>query len=405
MKRWFTVLVVAVFAIAAVSLVVVQFYQMRRTISISDNMFNVAVGNAMDEVLHQLGGEEEEGGTLTYQHLDALVAEQLLLNGIDMHPAVGLYDGTQRSFLFSTDPSEEGELEVSPYRYAFQPVGVVSGNQFYIILAFSKTELFLQRNSWVYVYMTLFLVLIIVAMFFLSMRTLSVQRKLDRMKTQFINNMTHEIKTPLATISLACEMLQDPTVSQDRESQKNFISIVSDENHRLQVLVETLLQSAKMADKRYRITHKEVDLNRLMERVAGSFRLSLTKRNGTIDLQLAANPSTLMADEMHLTNLVFNLVDNGIKYSDGKPHIELSTRNVDGGIELRVQDHGMGIAKEDQKHVFERFYRVSTGDVHDVKGFGIGLSYVAEVVRLHRGTITLESEPGKGTTFIVTLPR
>lgn len=405
MKRWFTVLVVAVFAIAAVSLVVVQFYQMRRTISISDNMFNVAVGNAMDEVLHQLGGEEEEGGTLTYQHLDALVAEQLLLNGIDMHPAVGLYDGTQRSFLFSTDPSEEGELEVSPYRYAFQPVGVVSGNQFYIILAFSKTELFLQRNSWVYVYMTLFLVLIIVAMFFLSMRTLSVQRKLDRMKTQFINNMTHEIKTPLATISLACEMLQDPTVSQDRESQKNFISIVSDENHRLQVLVETLLQSAKMADKRYRITHKEVDLNRLMERVAGSFRLSLTKRNGTVDLQLAANPSTLMADEMHLTNLVFNLVDNGIKYSDGKPHIELSTRNVDGGIELRVQDHGMGIAKEDQKHVFERFYRVSTGDVHDVKGFGIGLSYVAEVVRLHRGTITLESELGKGTTFIVTLPR
>lgn len=405
MKRWFTVLVVAVFAIAAVSLVVVQFYQMRRTISISDNMFNVAVGNAMDEVLHQLGGEEEEGGTLTYQHLDALVAEQLLLNGIDMHPAVGLYDGTQRSFLFSTDPSEEGELEVSPYRYAFQPVGVVSGNQFYIILAFSKTELFLQRNSWVYVYMTLFLVLIIVAMFFLSMRTLSVQRKLDRMKTQFINNMTHEIKTPLATISLACEMLQDPTVSQDRESQKNFISIVSDENHRLQVLVETLLQSAKMADKRYRITHNEVDLNRLMERVAGSFRLSLTKRNGTVDLQLAANPSTLMADEMHLTNLVFNLVDNGIKYSDGKPHIELSTRNVDGGIELRVQDHGMGIAKEDQKHVFERFYRVSTGDVHDVKGFGIGLSYVAEVVRLHRGTITLESELGKGTTFIVTLPR
>ena len=253
--------------------------------------------------------------------------------------------------------------------------------------------------------MTLFLVLIIVAMFFLSMRTLSVQRKLDRMKTQFINNMTHEIKTPLATISLACEMLQDPTVSQDRESQKNFISIVSDENHRLQVLVETLLQSAKMADKKYRITHKEVDLNRLMERVASSFRLSLTKRNGTVDLQLAANPSTLMADEMHLTNLVFNLVDNGIKYSDGKPHIELSTRNVDGGIELRVQDHGMGIAKEDQKHVFERFYRVSTGDVHDVKGFGIGLSYVAEVVRLHRGTITLESELGKGTTFIVTLPR
>ena len=142
-----------------------------------------------------------------------------------------------------------------------------------------------------------------------------------------------------------------------------------------------------------------------MERVASSFRLSLTKRNGTVDLQLAANPSTLMADEMHLTNLVFNLVDNGIKYSDGKPHIELSTRNVDGGIELRVQDHGMGIAKEDQKHVFERFYRVSTGDVHDVKGFGIGLSYVAEVVRLHRGTITLESELGKGTTFIVTLPR
>ena len=409
MKRWIRIFIISVFAVAAVSLVVIQFYQTRRTFSINDNMFNVGVGNAMDEVIRQLGGDalqpaEASAATFNYQELDSLIVEQLLVNGIDLHPDVGLYNGTERSFLYSSDPQHEQQLEESPYRYNFHPAGVVSNSQFFIILSFPSAQLFLQRNSSLFVYLSVFLVLIIAAMFIISLRAMANQRKLDQMKSEFINNMTHEIKTPLATIGLACEMLRDETISQDSESRQNFIGIINDENQRMRVLVETILQSAKMSNKNFRINPKEVDVHQIIGKVATSFKLPIANRNGKLTTDLQADPSVVVADELHLTNLVYNLIDNGIKYSTDAPDITVSTRSVDGQLELRVSDHGIGISKADQKHVFEKFYRVSTGDVHNVKGFGIGLSYVAQVVKLHHGHIALESEPGQGSTFIVTLP-
>ena len=409
MKRWIRIFIISVFAVAAVSLVVIQFYQTRRTFSINDNMFNVGVGNAMDEVIRQLGGDapqpaEASAATFNYQELDSLIVEQLLVNGIDLHPDVGLYNGTERSFLYSSDPQHEQQLEESPYRYNFHPAGVVSNSQFFIILSFPSAQLFLQRNSSLFVYLSVFLVLIIAAMFIISLRAMANQRKLDQMKSEFINNMTHEIKTPLATIGLACEMLRDETISQDSESRQNFIGIINDENQRMRVLVETILQSAKMSNKNFRINPKEVDVHQIIGKVATSFKLPIANRGGKLTTDLQADPSVVVADELHLTNLVYNLIDNGIKYSTDAPDITVSTRSVDGQLELRVSDHGIGISKADQKHVFEKFYRVSTGDVHNVKGFGIGLSYVAQVVKLHHGHIALESEPGQGSTFIVTLP-
>ena len=409
MKRWIRIFIISVFAIAAVSLVLIQFYQTRRTFSINDNMFNIGVGNAMDEVVKQLDGDSRPDAdqpvtSFSYQELDSLVAEQLLLNGIDIRPEVGLYNGSERSFLYSSDPQHEKELEESPYRYNVHPVGVVSNNQLFITLAFPRTELFLQRNSKLFVYMSFFLLLIIAAMFIISLRALAIQRKLDQMKSEFINNMTHEIKTPLSTISLACEMLRDETISQDSASRQNFIGIINDENQRMRVLVETILQSAKMSNKNFRINPKDVDVHRIIEKVTQSFALTLSNRNGKLETRLEADPSVIVADELHLTNLVYNLIDNGIKYSTDAPNITVATAIVNGMFELRVSDHGIGISKEDQKHVFEKFYRVSTGNVHNVKGFGIGLNYVAQVVKLHQGHITLESELGQGSTFIITLP-
>ncbi len=409
MKRWIRIFIISVFAIAAVSLVVIQFYQTRRTFSINDNMFNVGVGNAMDEVIRQLGGNalqpsETPSETFNYQELDSLIVEQLLVNGIDIHPVVGLYNGTERSFLYSSDPQHEQQLEESPYRYSFHPAGVVSTSQFFIILSFPSAQLFLQRNSNLFVYLSFFLVVIIAAMFIISLRAMANQRKLDQMKSEFINNMTHEIKTPLATIGLACEMLRDETISQDSESRKNFIGIINDENQRMRVLVETILQSAKMANKNFRINPKEVDIHQIIDKVSTSFKLPISNRNGKLTIDLQADPSVVVADELHITNLVYNLIDNGIKYSSEAPDITVSTRIVEGQLELRVRDHGIGISKDDQKHVFEKFYRVSTGNVHNVKGFGIGLNYVAQVVKLHHGHIALESELGQGSTFIVTLP-
>ncbi|MBR4229252.1 MAG: HAMP domain-containing histidine kinase [Bacteroidales bacterium] len=409
MKRWFRTLVISVFALAALSLVVIQFVQTRRTFSISDNMFNVSVNNAMDEVVRQMSGEvfqtaSHPATSFNYQELDSLIAEELLLNGIDLHPVVGIYDGSQGSFLYSSDASKENRLEESPYRYNFSPIGVVSSGQYFITLAFPDTELFLQSNTKVYLYMTLFLLVVIATMFFISLRTLAAQRRLDQMKTEFINNMTHEIKTPISTIGLACEMLRDETVSQDAATRSNFLGIISDENQRMRVLVETILQSAKMSNKNFAINPKEVDINSLTAKVLQSFRLTIANRGGSIEAHLDASPSTLEADELHITNMVYNLVDNAIKYSVDAPRIVVTTLCDNENIVLSVKDHGIGIAKENQKRVFEKFYRVSTGNVHNVKGFGIGLNYVAQVVRLHHGHISLESELGQGSTFTVKLP-
>ena len=405
MKRWFRVFIISVFALAAVSLVVIQFVQTRRTFSISDNMFSVSVGNAMESVIRQLDGEKPYStAPFSYQELDSIIVEELIVNGIDMHPVIGVYDGSQGSFLYSSDPSREGDLEYSPYRYSFRPHGVVSNNQFFIILSFPNTELFLQRNPNLYLYMSIFLILVVAIMFILSLRTIANQRKLDQMKNEFINNMTHEIKTPISTISLACEMLSDETISQDSASRANFIGIVADENQRMRLLVETILQSAKMGNKNFSMNPKEIDINALVNKVLNSFKLTLANRNGGVERHLDASPSVIVADELHMTNLIYNLVDNGIKYSTGAPQLVVSTA-VDGhNLLLRIQDHGIGISKADQRHIFEKFYRVSTGNVHNVKGFGLGLAYVQKMVELHHGTIKATSELGKGTKFTITLP-
>lgn len=403
MKRWFITVLITLFAGAAVSLVVIQLVQTRRTYSISDNMFNVSVSTAMDRVVRQLGGEVMQTAThptasFNYQELDSLIVEELLLVGIDIHPDWGIYD--QGSFLYSSNPSREDQLEVSPYRYSFQPIGVISPRHFFIILAFPRSA-WANIDSNLYLYMSLFLVVVIAIMFILSLRTIYNQRRLDRMKNEFINNMTHEIKTPISTISLACEMLQDRSVTQDDMSRSSFVSIIADENQRMRALVETILQSAKMSNPSFSLNLTEVDVHSVVDNVAQSFRLTLNNRNGRLETLLEAVPSTIVADELHLTNLIYNLVDNGIKYSTSTPHIIVRTWREEDSLLLSVQDHGIGIAKADQKHVFDKFYRVSTGNVHNVKGFGIGLNYVAQVVKLHHGSITLESEPGRGTTFTV----
>ena len=408
MKRWLRIIIISLFALAAVSLVFIQMVQTRRTFSISDNMFNISVSSAMDRVVEQLNGEvfqtdNHPAASFNYQELDSLIVEELLLVGIDQHPIVGLYDGSQGSFLYSSDPQRENLLEQSPYRYSFQPIGVVSSNQFFIILAFYG-NLIPRIDSSLYLYMSLFLVMVIAVLFIISIRTVANQRRLDQMKTQFINNMTHEIKTPISTISLACEMLQDQSIAQDNAARPTYVGIIADENQRMRMLVETILQSSKMSGRKVNLNLTEVNVDHVVEKVAQSFQLTLSNRNGRLETHLDAQPPTLVADELHLTNMIYNLVDNGIKYSPTTPHIIVSTRHDGNRFVISVRDHGMGIAKADQKHVFEKFYRVSTGNVHNVKGFGIGLNYVAQVVRLHHGTISLESEPGQGSTFTISLP-
>lgn len=340
----------------------------------------------------------------SYSLLDTLIVEKLIENGVDIHPTIGVINATKDEFLYCSNTSETKQLLLSPYRYSFRPDGMLLSNDYLIVLYFPPTVLFLKDNMSLFLFVSTCLILIIFILFVISVRIINNQRKLDEMKNDFISNMTHEIKTPIATIGLACEMLQDKSISCDETYRDNYIGMIGNENRRMRTLVETILQSSKMSNKNFSLSYKETDIHTVINEVSKSLTLSINNRQGTIETDLKACPSTIYADELHITNMIYNLLDNAIKYSPNEVYIKISTLSDNGKLIITVSDHGMGISKEDIKHIFEKFYRVNTGDVHNVKGFGIGLNYVRQVVMLHHGTIDIESELGKGTSFIITIP-
>ncbi len=233
------------------------------------------------------------------------------------------------------------------------------------------------------------------------------QRHLAEMKTDFINNMTHELKTPVSTISLASQMLSDSDVSKDPANIQRISTVIRDESKRLSFLVEKVLQmSIFEREKKSTLSFSEIELHTIIESVVSSFRLKVASYNGTIETDLQAPDSLVLADQMHITNVIFNLLDNAVKYRDeSRPlHLRISTRKEEGLLVLEISDNGIGIQRENLKKIFDRFYRVSTGNVHNVKGFGLGLAYVHNIILRHNGSITAESEYGQGSTFIIHLP-
>ena len=246
--------------------------------------------------------------------------------------------------------------------------------------------------------------LIILATFALSLFFIIRQKKISEMKSDFINNMTHEFKTPIATISLAADTITNPRVINDESSVKHFIGLIKKENSRMDKKVETILQLASLDKKEIEFNFEEVSLHSVIEHSADIIEILLSQRNGTIRLNLNASQQVIYGDSEHLANLVNNLLDNAIKYSEGAPEITVETRNTGNGIVMSVTDKGIGMSKSVQNRIFDRFYRQSTGNVHNVKGFGLGLNYALAIVEVHRGEIKVQSEPGRGSRFDVYLP-
>ncbi len=232
------------------------------------------------------------------------------------------------------------------------------------------------------------------------------QKKLSDMKNDFVNNMTHELKTPISTISLAAQMLRDVDVGKTPTMLKHISGVIVDETKRLGFQVEKVLQVSLFERDNANLTFKEVDVNEMLENVIATFKLKVENFDGTIRKELKATQAEITADEMHLTNVFFNLMDNAVKYRSPDRDLELhvSTWNEKGSVVISIRDNGIGIRKEHLKKVFDRFFRVPTGNVHNVKGFGLGLAYVRKIVENHNGTIRAESEPDSGTEFIINLP-
>ncbi|MCD6062759.1 MAG: histidine kinase [Flavipsychrobacter sp.] len=245
---------------------------------------------------------------------------------------------------------------------------------------------------------------IITSAFALTVRTMFTQKKLSEIKSDFINNMTHELKTPLATISLAIDALTNEKVIHDTEKIRYYSSMIKDENKRMNKQVEKILQAARIEKQDITLKLQRINAHDTIRKVADNLSLQIQERNGTLTLNLEAPRFEIDADEVHFSNIIFNLLDNAIKYSGDAPVIDISTEVSSGMLAIKVKDNGIGMNKETQTRVFEKFYRAHTGNLHNVKGFGLGLSYVKAMVEAHGGRAKVESTQGKGSTFTVFFP-
>ena len=260
-----------------------------------------------------------------------------------------------------------------------------------------------KEMIWFIVGAILFTIIITTA-FFITVRTLLKQKKLSEIKSDFINNMTHEFKTPLATISLAVDALKNDKVAGNKEKSDYFTGIIKEENKRMNKQVETILQAALLDKNEVQLNMKRLLAHDIIINVLNNINLQVEEKGGKIDVELEAENDLILADEVHFTNVINNLLDNAVKYSKDNLHIKLSTKNAGNHLKIKIEDNGIGMNKETLNRIFEKFYRAHTGNVHNVKGFGLGLSYVKTMIDAHHGNIKAESVLGKGSSFTISLP-
>ena len=274
----------------------------------------------------------------------------------------------------------------------------------WLLLSFpNKSNYILANMAWIMA-LSGGLLLILLGSFGYTLQLILKQKKVSEMKTDFINNMTHEFKTPVATIMIASEALKDEELSGGRAQIERLANIIYYENIRLGNHIERVLHLAKVDKEDFKLENRAIELNTLIAAVADSMSLQLEKQKAKIQLDLQAKNDVVFADELHLSNVLFNLIDNALKYCDGEAKIKISTQNLGKQIVCTVQDNGLGMSKDQIDKIFDQFYRIPTGNVHNVKGFGLGLSYINTIVRLLKGQIKVKSEKHKGSTFEISIP-
>ena len=275
----------------------------------------------------------------------------------------------------------------------------------YLNIYFPERRKYLVKQTGLTIIPTFILTGLLIAIFAYALMVIMRQKKLSNIKNDFINNMTHELKTPISTISLASQMLQDGSVTNTPSIIEHVANVINQESKRLGFQVEKVLQMAVFNEGRLKLKFREFDANKMIKTVTANFELRVNNKNGTLHTEILADNALIKGDEVHITNVIFNLLDNAMKYSKDVPEIWVKTENRKDQLVISVQDNGIGIAKEHQAQIFDRFYRVPTGNVHDVKGFGLGLSYVKKIIDLHDGTIKVESALNKGTKFKIYFPQ
>lgn len=356
-------------------------------------------------VLDDLLGEQKQiSNRVNKEQIDKMLKEQLQMKGIDIDYEYAVVDRGVNYVIFSDyQQNDEKEVLLSDFSIRLFPNDFSSGENYLTIFFPDKTG-FLIKDIWLTLTSSVFLVLLIIFCFAYAIFAIIRQKKLSEIKNDFINNMTHEFKTPISTVSLACEALQDKDIRKNESFISRYVEAIRDENKRLGRQVEKVLQMATLDKKEYRLKLEELDIHQIIDKALSHINLQIEKRGGSIQKNLIASNNIIISDDVHLTNIIYNLLDNANKYSTDKPQIGIDTEDHHQGLLIRISDKGIGMTKEAIDKIFDRFYRVPTGNIHDTKGFGLGLTYVKTILLALGGQIKVKSTPGKGSTFEIILP-
>lgn len=338
------------------------------------------------------------------QTLDSLIRLELTERGIHAKFAFAVFNSYQQPVLATTSaPEEVRQIFHEGYQMRLFPNDFFQEMN-YLKVFFPNQRVYLIETMWEMLVTAGIFIIIIILAFAYTIHTILRQKKLSEIKNDFINNMTHELKTPISTISLACEALADPDMDKSPAKVDSFVGMIRDENKRLGVLVENVLRSAVLDKGEVVVKPQSIDAKALIEGVIQNIQIQVERKQGQIYTNLMAENHVIEGDKIHLTNVLYNLIDNALKYTPEQPEIEIATRNKGNCLVISVKDNGIGISRENQKKIFDKLYRVPTGNIHNVKGFGLGLSYVKNIIDKHHGKIAVNSDLNKGSTFNLFIP-
>jgi two-component system, OmpR family, phosphate regulon sensor histidine kinase PhoR len=420
-KKRFSILV-AVSAIALSGIMIIQLYGIRSAAMFQREQFAGSVQIGLKTVVNGLLEMQVDTNVLLMQScihaheferqeiLPLLISPAIekLLDGefrklrIDLAYDYGVYSTPDSIIKKSSNVQANQHLLESPHNVSFTCLYGLEG--YNLAVWFPKQKSLILQSILPWASLLFVLIIILVVSFYIIIRMFLNEKKLSDMKTDFVNNMTHEFKTPIASLSLAADMLLRPEVNAMPCQVQRYAKIISDENNRLKSRVEQVLHLTLVERGEFQMKMKQLDIHKVIDEGLKPYKLLIKQQKGNVTKRYTAQNSLLIADQDHLENVISNLVDNAIKYTIGSPEITIETRNNDGGVYIVVEDRGIGISSEHQQEIFRRFYRVSTGDLHDAKGFGLGLYYVNTVVKAHNGSINVKSQPGKGSRFEVYIP-
>lgn len=420
MKQFFLVLTI-ITSLALAGIIITQLYWMNRAYELKYEQFNTQANVSLKAVANKIFDYQLDSAakynltpcdSALFQQaditeiinsaiLDSLILKEFSCLRIDNYK-YGVYNKQNKIFVMGNYIGFENELSGSSYKII---ITCLYNPDIYMLSIFFPDErgiIFRSMINWIVI--SLIFLLFLVTGYVYIILNLMRQKKLSVMKNDFINNITHEFKTPISTISVAGEMLQNKNINTYPDKVERYAGIILGENSRIQNQVDQILQLSIIDKEALRLKRKEFDAHEAIKDTADSFELNLHRRNGEIKIILNASSYILYADKNHFINIISNILDNAIKYAPENPYITIFTENVKGNLIISIKDNGIGISRGNQKLIFKKLYRVSTGDLHDAKGFGIGLYYVKKIIEEHGGSVQLESELNKGSTFTLVLP-